>query len=101
MIRVQPKGFWPKRIEGVTKLSISAESRKEPKANRKIWMKPEEGTYFGSFGQNRFQNAAKKVPKGTKRRLLSPKTFLQKLSFCQNANICRYINAPKETKIEV
>ena len=31
--RVQPKGFWPKLKEGVTKLSILAKSRKELKGN--------------------------------------------------------------------
>ena len=41
--RVQPKGFRPKPKEGVTKLSISAESRKELKGNRKIWKKLKEG----------------------------------------------------------
>ena len=42
-VRDQPKGFRPKPKEGVLISTISAESRKEPKGNRKIRKKPKEG----------------------------------------------------------
>ena len=41
--RDQPKGFRPKPKEGVLKSTILAESRKEPKGNRKSRKKPKEG----------------------------------------------------------
>ena len=47
--KVQPKGFWLKPKEGIWKLVILAESRKEPKGNRKIQKKLKEGILQGDL----------------------------------------------------
>ena len=67
--RVQLKGFWPKVKERVWKLDIYF--GRKPKGTKRPLKDPKEAQTgcFSSFSQNKPQNVAKIVSKGTKRKL--------------------------------
>ena len=77
--RDQPKGFRPKPKEGVTKLSVSAESRKEPKGNRKIWKKPKEVIWL--FRPKKASKCCQNSAKRDWKKAISAKI----VHFCRNA----------------